>query len=306
MACISPFTIKKKNGELVKVPCRHCVGCTIKKVQELKVYAQAAQAEASFNGYSSSFVRLSYNDATLPVIYKGELKRLGELVKNGRVPTDFEPTLLKSDFIKFMKRLRQEIARHYDNRKIKYIYCGEYGEAETGTHRSHYHIILFGLSYLEAKTLISKTWTYGFCTYLPLKAGAVRYVSLYIYQDVFGKEKEIKYTSKGKEPPFIYHSTNLGKSFLLKNNNNGLIKIGGSDTAFPTYFRKKYNIQPSKLADAKDLELFQKEALKKAQDYVIKQRLRGIPIDSSSLKSSQDLTTYYTNKMQKLVKDAQR
>lgn len=304
MSCITPFKIQMKNGQVVEVPCRHCVGCTIKKVQELRVYAQAQQTEMAFKGYSSSFVRLSYNDAFLPVVYHGKLCRLGELVENGKVPTDFENTLLKTDFQKFMKRLRQEIARKYDNRKIKYIYCGEYGDSETGTKRPHYHIVLFGLSYVEAELLISETWKFGFCTFLPLKPGAVRYISLYIYQDVFGKEREQKYTSKGKEPPFIYHSTNLGKEYLKQYHSDGTIKIGGMETAFPTYYRKKYNIQPKKLVDAKDLEQFKKEALKKAQEYVIKQRQRGIPVDDSTVKTSQDLTIYQTNKINNLVKDA--
>lgn len=304
MACIQPFTIAKKNGELVQVPCRHCVGCTIQKIQDLKVYAQAEKASMTAKGYCSSFIRLSYNDAFLPVMYHGELKRLGELVENGQVPTDFKPTLLKSDFVNFMKRLRQEIDRHYDGRKVKYIYAGEYGEKNSL--RSHYHLILFGLSYVEARHLISNVWKYGFCDYRPLKAGAVSYIATYMFHDVFGKERELKYTRYGVEPPFLYHSCNLGKDYLKNYHNDGLVPIGGHKVAFPKYYKKKYSIQPKDFYSQQELEEFKKLALAKAQEYVIRQRQRAIAIDDSSLSTSQSLEKSTTTKLNKLIQEASK
>lgn len=279
MSCQNPFRIKKPNGEIVAVPCRHCVGCTVKKIQDLRVYGIAEQTANSLSGYSSSFIRLSYNDTNLPVMYEGRLRRLGELMQNGKVPQDFIPTLLKSDFVKFMKRLRQDIARKYDGRKIKYIYCGEYGDEGN---RPHYHIVLFGLSAKQAEFLIKQQWHYGFCTYLPLKAGAITYISKYMFHDVFGKEKYEKYNKIGVEAPFVYHSCNLGGKYLAQYHDSGNVPLLGNKYSFPTYYAKKYNIEPKSLT-AEEVRKRKEENKKRSEEYVIKERQRGIAIDDSSL-----------------------
>lgn len=280
MACLRPLEVENRYGGKSLVPCGHCVNCTIKKIQELKVFAMAEYAQNANKNLSSSFIRLSYNDVNLPVIYKGELKRLGELVQDGKVPTDFLPTLLKTDFQKFMKRLRILIQRKYDGRKIKYIYCGEYGEHST--HRSHYHLILFGLSYKEAEFLIKQCWKLGFCDYKPFEAGAVSYIAKYMFHDVYGKQREEKYTSKGVEPPFLYHSTNLGKKYLRQFEEAGTIKLNGRYWSFPKYYAKKYNIK-KQMYTKDELEKFEKEGIIKAKDYVNLSRQRGVAVDSTSL-----------------------
>ena len=43
---------------------------------------------------------------------------------------------------KFMKRLRARLKYYKIDVKIKYLCCGEYGE--NGTHRPHWHMILYG------------------------------------------------------------------------------------------------------------------------------------------------------------------
>lgn len=297
MSCQNPFRIKKSNGEIVSVPCRHCVGCTIQKIQNLRVYGLAEQTAQSLSGNSSSFIRLSYNDTNLPVIYNGELKRLGELIQNGKVPLDFTPTLLKSDFTKLMKRVRQDIARKYDGRKIKYIYCGEYGDEYN---RPHYHIVLFGLSAKQAELVINNQWNYGFCTYLPLKAGAITYISKYMFHDVFGKEKYEKYHKLGIEAPFVYHSSNLGSSYLNKYHDDGNVSLLGNKYNFPSYYAKKYDIQNKPLT-LEEVKKRKKDSVKRAKEYVIRERQRGIAIDDSSLNIKDSPKGY----IEKLVKEVQ-
>ena len=55
--------------------------------------------------------------------------------------------LKKSDFQKFIKRLRKD----YD---IKYFACGEYGDK---TLRPHFHAILFGVNFSDDKIIFSKS-----------------------------------------------------------------------------------------------------------------------------------------------------
>ena len=63
-------------------------------------------------------------------------------------------SLLRSDFQKFMKRLR----KHAKSTKIKYYACGEYGT--NYTERPHYHAIVFNLPRPFDK-YITKAWKYG-------------------------------------------------------------------------------------------------------------------------------------------------
>lgn len=272
MSCISPMQIKSAEGSIKYVPCRHCVGCTIKKIQDLRIYGTAEQTFQALKGRSSSFIRLSYNDANLPVIYNGELKRLGELVQNGKVPTNFDMTLLKTDFQNFMKRVRQDIARKYDQRKIKYMYCGEYGDEGN---RPHYHIVLFGVSPLEAKVIIGKQWNFGFIDYKPLESGAIRYISDYMFNDVFGELREQKYTSKGIEPPFLHRSKNIGTHYLKQFEDSGLVKIDGTKKAFPYYYKKKYGVTADKYIKKDELLQYMQESIKKSEEYVIRKRQRA-------------------------------
>lgn len=280
MSCINPLKMKDRNGNITEVPCRHCIGCTIKKIQDLRFLAESERVAQAEKGFGSAFIRLSYNDAFLPVIYKGQLKRLGELVENGKIPLNCQPTLLKVDFVNFMKRLRKDLKENYGDRKVKVIYCGEYGEKNTC--RSHYHMILFGLNFKEAQPFVNANWHYGFCDFKPFKSGAVRYIASYMFHDVFGKEREKKYTSKGIEPPFLFHSVELGKDYYMKYSNKSMVTLNGTQRPFPTYIKNKYGLE-KKFFDDKQLEEFKKQSIAKAQEYIIKQRQSGVPVDDVSV-----------------------
>ena len=285
MNCLNPMKIKNPyTGEIIPTPCRHCINCTTRKIQELKVYAQAEQTKYALKGSGSSFIRLSYDDVNLPVVYNGELKRLGELIVNNKVPKDFYPTLLKSDIQKFWKRFNITVKRKFSALNYSYIYCGEFGE---NYGRPHYHIILFGIDTDLAKQIIGLTWKFGFVDYRPLKAGAVTYCAKYMYNDVYGAEREKKYTSKGIEAPFLCHSKGFGDDYLkqqfMQNPDLQQFKSGGYAYSLPSYFRKKYNLQTDKHDNRTKSEQII-EAQKKAENYVIQQRQRGIAVDSRSLR----------------------
>lgn len=283
MTCLRPFRIQTREGTK-EVPCGHCVNCTIKKIQYNKYLAVKELEWCNSHNLGSSFIRLSYNDVFLPVVVNGKLYRLGELIDEKHNVPIYEPTLLKSDFIKFMKRLRKKIDNDFGI-KVKYCYCGEYGEDEQGTHRSHYHLILFGLDSLIAKELVEKTWNYGFITSLPVKNGAVSYMCKYMFHDVYGEEKEQKYTSRGIEPPFYYHSINMGRYVILQDiqKDPEVSYINGKKIPYPKYIRDKYGASPyiSKNKITREEQI--RENLKKAENYVIQSRQSGIPIDSRSL-----------------------
>lgn len=282
MKCLRPFQMRGKEQDVIEVPCRHCIACTINKIQALKFYAQCEIATQNLQGYGSSFIRLSYNNANLPVIYENKLYRLGELIHDNKVPTNVTPTILRSDFQKFMKRIR--IAR--DRKKLpgtafyrsswKYIYNGEYGDIGG---RPHMHLLLFGIGSNEVQSVFNEYWKFGFIDYKPLKVGAVKYCSEYMFNDVFGKERIKKYTSKGIEPPFLYHSKGLGKKFFIshKDFETGFIMLNGQKTVIPEYIRQKYNIS------IPHYKISNIENYNKTLAYIGRCRQRGIPVDDRSL-----------------------
>ena len=88
--CLNPIYLEKLQNF---VPCRKCSECKMSRAKEwaVRLYSELKTTE------KSCFITLTYSDENNPIILK------------------------KSDFQKFIKRLRKD----YD---IKYFACGEYGD----------------------------------------------------------------------------------------------------------------------------------------------------------------------------------
>lgn len=67
------------------------------------------------------------------------------------------PTLDRDHFARFIKRLRERLARSEAGRTIRFFGCGEYGSK---TARPHYHALLFGVGESEGQT-VQEAWTQG-------------------------------------------------------------------------------------------------------------------------------------------------
>lgn len=100
----------------VKVPCGQCVGCRLERSRQWAIRLMHERAMHEEN----CFITLTYDDKHLPPY--GSLR--------------------KSDFQKFMKRLRKANS----DKRIRYFHCGEYGDI---TGRPHYHAILFGIDFSD-------------------------------------------------------------------------------------------------------------------------------------------------------------
>lgn len=124
-------------------------------------------------------------------------------------------SLVKSHFVKFMKKLRQWRTRHpemfvteltnkdYPSQTkgkaapIRYIMCGEYG---TQLQRPHYHALLFNLEFKDktlhterngnkiyiSDTLEHKIWKKGFCSIGNMTYESAAYVARYIIKKQTG------------------------------------------------------------------------------------------------------------------------
>lgn len=134
----------------------------------------------------NSFLTLTYNPENLPPDWN----------------------LQKTDFQKFMKRLRER----YPGREISYLMCGEYGERYA---RPHYHACLFGFDFgdkielfkagddtLYKSETLNQIWGLGFCTIGSVTWKSAAYVARYVTKKVTGKlanefyEREIQETGE--------------------------------------------------------------------------------------------------------------
>jgi len=176
--CIKPLTLKDR-----VVECGQCAECRIKKSREwaFRVEQEAKTAD------TGAFITLTYDET--------------HAIWIDHPDTDETYTTLdKSDFQKFMKRLRKEISKTHDV-KLRYFACGEYGPS---TSRAHYHAIIFNIpiEYKNQET-IERVWSKGFVTVLPVESKSIRYVTNYMMM----KDDNLK---KGQLKPFTLMSRNPG------------------------------------------------------------------------------------------------
>lgn len=172
--CLSPVFGKFKCGK--------CFECQLQYSYE---WAFRICLEASLYK-DNCMLTLTYNEANLP---KGGI-------------------LLKSDFQKFIKRLRIHLERKEDT-KVRYFGVGEYGD-QFG--RPHYHIIIFGwkpkdLQFLKVdkkgntlytSPFLSSIWSKGFHSVGDVNLSTAKYCALYLQKNLVVDDKP---------KPFVLMST---------------------------------------------------------------------------------------------------
>lgn len=198
------------------------------------------------DGFNNSFITLTYSDQELP--------------ENG--------CLKKSDFQKFIKRLRKKTKA-----KIRYYMCGEYGDK---TNRPHFHAILFGYQFPDAKffcerkgnriyksELLEKTWGLGLTELGSVTYKSAGYVARYLIKKQNTQELiQDRYiyvepeTGEMKVRPFEYTGMSLkpgiGKSFYEKYPDSFFprdfcLTPEGRKVPVPEYYRKLLEKENPKL-----------------------------------------------------------
>jgi len=228
MPCRSPLLVQKK-GHLRKipVPCGKCPPCRKRKVDEW-VLRLMEEDKISDTAY---FITLTYTPKTVPI-----------------TPNKFM-TLRKSDYQKFMKRLRKSHSgsalkqlHELNTKPIKYYAVGEYGDTRK---RPHYHAIIFNVKSPEE---IEKAWTLDGELIGTVHVGRVSGNSIAYtlkYMDKGSKVpahkrddrlKEFALMSKGLGASWIteekkkFYNENLDKTYTMQN---------GYRKAMPRFYRDR-------------------------------------------------------------------
>lgn len=194
---------------LMLMPCGHCVACA-------KDYARTWQArimcESEFYD-KTCFLTLTYREAPE------------------------KPS--QTDLREFIKKLRNHFGKG-----IKFFACGEKGEV---TKRSHAHMILFGVDFLDdavihckrgtnliyTSKLADELWSHGFVSIGSLDVASAGYVSQYC------DKKKISSKDDGE---FLIMSRGLGKRYFEKYRdeifNSDYLYFNGNKFKIPRYFLK--------------------------------------------------------------------
>lgn len=142
--------------------------------------------------------------------------------------------LQKSDFQKFIKRIRQEQEK-YSTLQVRYYGVGEYG---TKTGRPHYHALIFNL---HEKVDIKKFWYHGHVHIGEVTQSSVAYCTKYVIQYKDASQKNIN-------PPFAVMSKRpaIGHQYLTatmkkwhKDNQYFHVMDHEQKLNMPRYYRKK-------------------------------------------------------------------
>jgi len=268
---------KSKSHSPLEVACGQCIGCrtdhrimwTIRIIHEAHLHD---------GDHGNQWLTLTYRD-------RGTCT--DEQLKSGHyIPADY--SLRPSDVSKFIRALRQQNKDH----KIRYFYCGEYGELG----RPHYHLCLFnhqfndlqlfkdeeGL-YTHTSPALEKLWPHGFSTISDLNYNTAAYTAGYVFAKITGKKARDHYLRCDEygvaywlQPEFIRMSTGnkkppcgLGAGFYEKYKDDIFpsdeTPVPGKGTVqlVPRYYQNILKSQdPSQLELVKDLrQMFRKNHL---------------------------------------------
>lgn len=169
----------------IKVPCGKCIECRLNYARQ---WSFRLQAEMLYHE-KNSFITLTYDDNHVPLSDSGNL------------------TLRKSDFQKFIKRLRKNTGLD-----ISYYACCEYGEH---TFRPHYHAIIFGWlpddlvfnrtnkfgNVLYTSPTLQNLWPFGFSLVSEANVRTGGYCARYCTKKLTGFSAVVAYDQLGIERP---------------------------------------------------------------------------------------------------------
>lgn len=224
----------------VTVACGQCVGCRLERSRQ---WAIRCVHEAELYD-RNCFVTLTYADEFLP--------------EGG--------SLVKSDFQKFMKRLR----KRFPGERIRFYHCGEYGEQFK---RPHYHAVLFGFDFPDKlpkgmrngfpvweSTALRELWPYGRSEIGSVTFQSAAYVARYVMKKVTGEKAEAHYASVdgdtgemfSREPEYVTMSRRpgIGKRwfdrFKAETYRDDAVLVNGRLVKPPRFYDMQFELEDEK------------------------------------------------------------
>lgn len=225
-----------REWEEITLPCGRCIGCRLEKSRE---WAVRCVHEALLYD-SNCFITLTFDNSHL----------------------DSSGSLVKRDFVLFMKRLRKKYGSG-----IRFFHCGEYG-SKLG--RPHHHAILFNFDFpdkefwrlsngypLYRSASLESLWPFGYSTIGACTFETAAYVARYVLKKVNGDSAAEHYNGKVPEYVTMSRMPGIGHDWLLKNpeiyNYDEVVIRNGIKCRPPAYYDKIFGeLAPEFLEDLKE------------------------------------------------------
>lgn len=232
------------------VPCGQCSGCRLERSRQ---WAVRCMHEARMHE-DNCFITLTYSDDNIP---------------DGG-------TLIKSDFQKFMKRLRKHV--HVTaGKRVRYYMAGEYGDL---LGRPHYHVCLFGYDFADKVPIsrnsqgdilyvsveLDKLWNLGISQLGAVTFESAAYCARYVMKKVTGKAADAYYEMYDLETGEIFYRQpeyndmsrrpGIGQGWFDTFNSDvyprDYVVVNGVKARPPRYYDNKYEIvDPDRFARLK-------------------------------------------------------
>lgn len=180
--------------EMSAVSCGQCQSCRLKSSRE---WAVRCMHELQMHEFVGSFLTLTFDEENL-----------------------VRECPAGSISVKHMQDFHKRLRKRFSDRKIRMIYCGEYGDKRG---RPHYHGVYFGLDFddkiqvsesagfpIYSSEILSKLWTFGNAMIGTVTFESCAYVARYCTKKLTGKKGKEAYEAKGLVPPFAKYSNQPG------------------------------------------------------------------------------------------------
>lgn len=256
--CLAPKRIYNKySGKYLYLPCRKCDACLQKRASILR---HRIESEMEFSA-CTLFFTLTYSDKNIPMAsvcnYKDTFGKDRckvtypsgvEIIHPCRIDKDF-PVLFKRDIQLFLKRYRKQIAKEFNNEKIRYYIIGEYSPEKK---RPHYHgLIFFKNSFQKSRKaqMLREAWSNGYTDTQYCTSSVVSYVSSYcdLSSNInlsFCDKQNAAFATWSRRPPLGFshkddntilhvHSQSSPEVYEPRKGSFGLLPSYVQDRAFP-------------------------------------------------------------------------
>lgn len=218
------------SGIPIKLPCQRCTGC---RLEHSRQWAMRCFHEKQMHPIST-FLTLTYDDKHLPA----------------------DKSLVREDPQLFLKRLRDRLSPV----RFRFYGCGEYGETSL---RPHYHMILFGMDFLDKKYYkTSKTgeklytskfcqevWPMGFNVLGDVTFKSCAYVARYVTDKINGEMAEDHYQGRLPEFSMMSRRPGIGASWFAKYGSHAYefdsVIMNGQEVRPPRYYDVRYEVLDS-------------------------------------------------------------
>lgn len=251
-----PLTFKREEGhgiDSVSVPCGQCIGCRLERSRE---WAIRCVHEASLYN-ENCFVTLTYNDQSYPS----------------------DGSLNKRDVQLFLKRLR----KHFDEDRIRYFQCGEYGEL---LNRPHHHMLIFGFDFpdktfwkmshgfpLYRSESLERLWPLGYSNIGGVTFESAAYVARYIVKKITGDNAKEHYQGRSSEYVTMSRRPGIARAWTEKYLNDVypedyVIIRNGLKCRPPRYYDNIFDVvNPEKMEEIKNKRI--KQIKLRKEDYTL-------------------------------------